>query len=369
MTPSETSRTAGPPAGWPCAAPILKWTGGKGSELGEIGSSLPPRFDRLLEPFLGGGAVLFATPPDIPAEVNDLSADLVALYRALRKRERATLACVGAIERAWTAVGRLEPGEASDDGAVAATAGIAAAPLDALRPGAAADVASGARTALDRKRRAMARIAGDGGEVREPAALLRSALTAAVYTAVRSAYNAAPPGPARRAAFWFLREFCYAGMFRSNAAGGFNVPYGGMSYDRRSMAHRLRQLAEPATAARLEATRFHRGDFARFLEAAGPRPGDFVFLDPPYDSPFSTYDRNAFGRADHARLARAMAGLPCAWMMVVGDTPFVRETYLSLPGARSRTFGKNYRANIKGRVDTGATHLVITNYPTARDRG
>ena len=32
-------------------------------------------------------------------------------------------------------------------------------------------------------------------------------------------------------------------------------------------------------------------------------PNDFVFLDPPYDSEFSTYAKNEFDRGDQARLA------------------------------------------------------------------
>ena len=67
---------AGATPGWPCARPLVKWAGGKRGELDVIGRALPTRIGRLLEPFAGGGAVLFAAPACIPAEANDLCADL-----------------------------------------------------------------------------------------------------------------------------------------------------------------------------------------------------------------------------------------------------------------------------------------------------
>ena len=35
------------------------------------------------------------------------------------------------------------------------------------------------------------------------------------------------------AVFYFIRDYCYAAMFRYNANGEFNVPYGGISYNRK----------------------------------------------------------------------------------------------------------------------------------------
>ena len=39
--------------------PLLKWTGGKSSELPIIKKHLPKKFDNFVEPFIGGGAVYF----------------------------------------------------------------------------------------------------------------------------------------------------------------------------------------------------------------------------------------------------------------------------------------------------------------------
>ena len=40
-------------------SPIVKWAGGKEQELKYILPNIPDRFTRFIEPFVGGGAVLF----------------------------------------------------------------------------------------------------------------------------------------------------------------------------------------------------------------------------------------------------------------------------------------------------------------------
>lgn len=57
----------------------MKWAGGKTRILGELTSRMPPRFNRLVEPFVGGGAVFFATGVE-GAILGDVNEDLVELY-------------------------------------------------------------------------------------------------------------------------------------------------------------------------------------------------------------------------------------------------------------------------------------------------
>lgn len=64
-------------------APIVKWVGGKRQLLDDIIPLLPKDFTTYCEPFLGGGAVLFAVQP-ANAIVNDLNADLISVYETVR---------------------------------------------------------------------------------------------------------------------------------------------------------------------------------------------------------------------------------------------------------------------------------------------
>ena len=64
-------------------APVVKWVGGKRQLLDDIMPLLPKRITSYCEPFLGGGAVLFALQPS-KAIVNDLNGDLITVYEVIR---------------------------------------------------------------------------------------------------------------------------------------------------------------------------------------------------------------------------------------------------------------------------------------------
>lgn len=61
--------------------PILKWAGGKRRLLADI-LPLVPEFRRYIEPFIGGGAVLFALSPE-SAIISDKNSDLIGIYQTL----------------------------------------------------------------------------------------------------------------------------------------------------------------------------------------------------------------------------------------------------------------------------------------------
>ena len=64
--------------------PVLKWAGGKSSLLSQLVSHFPKKFNRYLEPFLGGGAVFFSLAEGIPAVINDSNPNLFNLYSVIR---------------------------------------------------------------------------------------------------------------------------------------------------------------------------------------------------------------------------------------------------------------------------------------------
>ncbi len=75
------------------ARPFVKWVGGKTQLLDEIRRSLPTDFERkedivYVEPFVGGGAVLFWIMQEYPnikhAVINDINAELICTYRVVK---------------------------------------------------------------------------------------------------------------------------------------------------------------------------------------------------------------------------------------------------------------------------------------------
>ncbi|MCD7919283.1 MAG: DNA adenine methylase [Clostridiales bacterium] len=63
--------------------PIVKWVGGKRQLLSEIMPLIPSNFTTYVEPFLGGGAVLFKLQPD-SAIISDSNEELINVYKAVK---------------------------------------------------------------------------------------------------------------------------------------------------------------------------------------------------------------------------------------------------------------------------------------------
>lgn len=63
--------------------PFLKWAGGKRWFADRHTHLLPDSYERYVEPFLGGGALFFATAPK-RAVLSDLNVDLIATYEVAR---------------------------------------------------------------------------------------------------------------------------------------------------------------------------------------------------------------------------------------------------------------------------------------------
>jgi len=87
--------------------PFLKWPGGKGQELAAIGAAAPTLSARLIDPFVGGGSILLATPAEVPAEANDACRDLVELYVAAARGNLAFRQAVDGVAAAWDGLARL----------------------------------------------------------------------------------------------------------------------------------------------------------------------------------------------------------------------------------------------------------------------
>lgn len=67
----------------PAAKPFVKWVGGKRSILKTIIQYLPKAFESYVEPFVGGGALFFATQCKHSA-LSDVNARLITAYQAVR---------------------------------------------------------------------------------------------------------------------------------------------------------------------------------------------------------------------------------------------------------------------------------------------
>ena len=64
-------------------SPVLKWVGGKRQLLNDIIPMIPTNYSIYVEPFIGGGAVLFELQPK-KAIINDFNSELINVYTVIR---------------------------------------------------------------------------------------------------------------------------------------------------------------------------------------------------------------------------------------------------------------------------------------------
>lgn len=364
----------------PSLIPFVKWPGGKSSELSAIAALAPALTGRLIDPFVGGGSVLLATPTEVPAWANDTCADLVRLFTVARGSDPSARGAMDGVAMAWDGFTDLQAlyeelahAFRTGDGRSASGLLSSHSRADVQLVGAAGRGLTAIYLArlerdLPAKFRRMRHVQATVGRMLSPQDLLANvegAVRAAFYMAIRHRYNEARLDnrwdAVRSADFLFLREFAYAAMFRFNARDEFNVPYGGVTYNRKSLADKVRLMFSAAMRARLRSTEWRCLDFEPFLDAAVPTPEDFVFVDPPYDTNFSAYDNLPFGWRDQRRLKDALEVLSARVMVVIKDTPMIRQLYSSDRWAITEA-AKTYMWTIKSRNDRSATHLTITNY-------
>ncbi len=369
--------------------PIVKWAGGKSHELKLILPSLPDDYRNYYEPFVGGGAVFFAQDAR-ESFLNDKSKQLMRLYEFVKENDRTFFNTIQTINRKWRQIDELidehrltlirtyRAYASGDDEDAHASAyskkltknlsndlvALIARPF--LRPKN-SFIAEVIRN-LTRKIARVRHLESENSLFTDDQLLqnLESAIRSAFYMHLRRVYNHAADlklSPQEEVGtFYFIREFCYASMFRYNEQGHFNVPYGGLQYNRKDFLRKIETLRSNEYQEHLARANLSNVDFEEFIQVYKPSAEDFIFLDPPYDSDFSTYALNSFGIDDHRRLADFLLHrCKAKFMLVIKATDLIFGLYEGT-GLSIREFDKRYVVSFQNRNDRRAIHLLITNY-------
>ncbi|WP_350613196.1 DNA adenine methylase [Pseudomonas sp. HY7a-MNA-CIBAN-0227] len=309
--------------------PFVKWAGGKRDELEIINEFKPTSINRYIEPFVGGGAVYF----DIEAKsyhINDKSINLIALYNAIKtgKQEfHETLFMLDGLWCNWTS--------ARDNASIVMRQHIDDYRLDKIK-----------------------RLEGKG--VFDFSGYEESMVKAGIYNFARSMMNAQWKSASSKAAYYFfVLNYCYGGMNRYNAKGEFNVSYAA-SYNKKRMD--LKYLFNEDLLNKLDGTVISNLSYEQIIDGYSDlNQDDFIFIDPPYDSVFKDYEASGFGEKDQRALGKLLFSLSCKWMVVISDTPLIREIYGV--GARIVEYDKQYKTNINNsNSKQEVKHLIIMNY-------
>lgn len=137
--------------------------------------------------------------------------------------------------------------------------------------------------------------------------------------------------PAQRAArLIYLNKTCFNGLFRVNASGQFNVPFGNYKNPRILDVENLEAVRDNLLQGSVE---IEVSDFEATSEKA--KSGDVIYFDPPYaplseTSSFVSYSETGFNLLDQARLRDVAVRAMDRGVLVVlsnSDVPSIRELY------------------------------------------
>lgn len=367
--------------------PILKWPGGKEKELKHIIPNAP-FFRRFVEPFVGGGSVFMGVEAD-EYYINDFSSELIELYNCIASSNSIFFSFVEQMDKSWINAHEffIKHNEIVDIYTKYKQGEISKEELKETIHKFCIDnehellsiigneflqhsciLLKEVETNLFRKMARMHTLEQEKHILpsKDLNDNIETALKSAVYMNYRHLYN--DPNVAKSntilhcALFFFMRNYAYSGMFRYSSKGDFNVPYGGIAYNSKLLGKKLNYYRSEQLLSHFNKTKIYNLDFEDFLSKINLQEDDFIFLDPPYDSEFSTYAQNSFTRKDQERLASYLLNeCRAKWMLIIKNTDFIYSLY-SNKGLNIRTFDKKYLVSFMNRNDKKVTHLLITNY-------
>lgn len=371
-------------------SPILKWPGGKSHELKYIIPHLPSKFDKYYEPFVGGGAVFMAIQPQ-KALVNDKSEELISLYKLIQSSEQQQFfKALYEIDNNWENIekfinknkrffinlylnysnNKVEVNELQKIlyKFISKNCKKFRNMFDDIFDYNKNIFIKEIKKNLLRKIKRMKKIEKKKGKLPEDDITdnIEASLKSAFYMYFRYLYNSNGKynidQSIQTAIFFFIRNFAYGGMFRYNSKGEFNVPYGGIAYNRKNFNKKIKYLKSKSLQKHIKNTVIECKDFEAFFEKYPPSKEDFIFLDPPYDTEFNSYGQNEFTKYDQKRLADYLINKTKAkWMMIIQNTEFILNLYNN-NGLEIDVFDKTYLVSFKNRNNKNAKHLLIRNY-------
>ena len=242
---------------------FIKWAGGKEKELPIILKNLPSNFTRYVEPFVGGGAVYLNI--NCPASViNDKSDELNLLYKMIKNHNQGFIDSLNQINKNWISLQKLVEDNTNELSEIYNKVKLDNAKTEQLVECFVEKHVKELNRLLEEdfdinlynfikeikknlisKLNRMKKIEVERNEMNIADIMnnIECAFKSAYYMYFRYLYNNKKKLKLSDefycAVFYFVRDFCYASMFRYNANGEFNVPYGGISYNRKDFSKKI----------------------------------------------------------------------------------------------------------------------------------
>jgi DNA adenine methylase len=180
------------------------------------------------------------------------------------------------------------------------------------------------------------------------------------YYAVRAETTQGKSDVLRGARLIYLNRTCFNGLWRVNASGQFNVPFGRYENPRIVDEEGLTRASEALARADVLCA-----DFEEATATLGA--GDFAYFDPPYvplskTASFTAYGAGGFGPSDQERLARVLRELKAKDVLAMlsnADTETTRDMYRDFAVHVVRA-PRAINSNAKKRGDVN--ELLVTSW-------
>lgn len=159
----------------------------------------------------------------------------------------------------------------------------------------------------------------------------------------------------RAARFIYLMQTCYNGVYRVNRRDQFNTALGAHKKPVICNEDNLRAVSQV-----LQGIDLKKQDFI----VIDPKPGDFVYFDPPYYGCFSQYTNYGFSAKDHIRLRDFVLELTDLGVNVmISNTwnDFIVGLFQSKCFRLTKIMASR-RVSCKGNGRGDVAELLITNY-------
>ena len=227
------------------AKPFIKWVGGKGQLIEQLERLLPADFDNwddvtYVEPFVGGGAMLFHMLQRFPnirrAVINDINGDLTTCYRTVRDNVEKLIVSLQDMQEAYYQLSSFEA----------------------------------------RKE---------------------------CFLAARERYNEKNLNPIENTTlFFFLNRTCFNGLYRVNKKGAFNVPFG--KYDHPMICDPVTLRADSVLLRRVEILNGDFEDTFRYAQGNTLFYFDPPYRPLSDTSSFTDYSKESFNDDAQVRLKK-----------------------------------------------------------------
>lgn len=158
----------------------------------------------------------------------------------------------------------------------------------------------------------------------------------------------------------YLNKACFNGLYRVNSKNEFNVPFGKKE---KVNTYEGQNLGVVHCILNFNDIKLLSTDFEEAVKDA--KKGDFVYLDPPYDSDTSTfndYTENGFNKNEQRRLAllfKELSDRGCYVMLSNHNTILVNELYKDY---NIHVIEAKRSINANGKKRGKVEEVIITNY-------